>query len=79
MKWKLELDDPLLDQNVISSSFMKLYAATVSTKIQSFQYRLTHKIMGTNSKLYGHDIGPISVTFVNIKKKTIYICSINVK
>ncbi len=36
-KWKLELDDPLLDQNVISSSLMKLYAATVSTKIQSFQ------------------------------------------
>ncbi len=31
---------------------MKRYAATVSTKFQSFQYRLTHKIMGTNSKLY---------------------------
>ncbi len=31
---------------------MKLYAATVSTKIQNFQHRLTHKIMGTNSKLY---------------------------
>ncbi len=31
---------------------MKLYATTVSIKIQNFQYRLTHKIMGTNSKLY---------------------------
>ncbi len=55
-KWKLELDDPLLDQNIISSSFMKLYAATVSTKIQSFQYRLAHTIMGTNSKLYKWDM-----------------------
>ncbi len=51
-KWKLELDDPLLNQNVISSNFVKLCAATVSAKVQSFQYRLTHKIMGTNSKLY---------------------------
>ncbi len=49
-KWKLELDDPLLEQNVISNSFMKLYAAIVSTKIQS--YRLAHKIIETNSKLY---------------------------
>ncbi len=55
-KWKLELDDPLLDKNVISSSFMKIYAATVSTTIQSFQYRPTHKIMGTNSKLYKLDM-----------------------
>ncbi len=51
-KWKLELDDALLHQNIISSSFMKLYADTVSTKIKSFHYRLTHKIIGTNSKLY---------------------------
>ncbi len=51
-KWKLVLHDPLLNQNIISSNSMKLYATTVSTKIQSFQNRLTHKIMGTNSKLY---------------------------
>ncbi len=31
---------------------MKLHAATVSTKIQSFQCRLTQNILGTNSKLY---------------------------
>ncbi len=43
-KWKLELDNPFLDQNVISGSFMKLYTATVSAKVQSFQYRLTHEI-----------------------------------
>ncbi len=35
---------------------MKLYAATASTNIQSFKYRLTHKIMGTNSKLYKWDM-----------------------
>ncbi len=79
-KWTLELDDPLLNQNVISSSFMKLYTTTVSSNIQSFQYRLTHKLMGTNSKLYKWGIRlDNNVIFVNIKKKTIYIYSINVK
>ncbi len=59
---------------------MKPYAAIVSTKIHSFQYRLTHKIMGTNSKLYKWGMRlAINVTFVNIKKKIIKICSIIVK
>ncbi len=61
------------DQNVINNSFMKLYAATVSTKIKSFQYKTTHKIMGTNSKLYKWGMKlDIKCDFCKYKKKIIY-------
>ncbi len=51
-KWQIELDSFEIDADIIMNSFQKLYDSTISTKIRSFQYRLIHRIMGVNSKLF---------------------------
>ncbi len=59
---------------------MKLYDATLSEKLQTFQYRLTYNIMGTNSKLYKWGMRLSNKCgFCKHEEKTTYICFTSVK
>ncbi len=40
------------DENDIQNSLSKLYAASISTKVRSFQFRLLHRILGIKAKLH---------------------------
>ena len=51
-KWELELNNADISEDVLYNSFRKLYATSTSTKIRSFQFRLLHRIMGNNKKLF---------------------------
>jgi hypothetical protein len=53
-KWKeeLQLDEDITDIENMSKCFKQLYASTTSTKIREFQYRLLHRCIGINCKLF---------------------------
>ena len=53
-KWSAELQtaNPNIDMPHLLKSFKMIYKCTESTKIRNFQYRLMHRILGINSKLY---------------------------
>ena len=51
-KWRAELNNGEIDNDFISNSLGKLYAASISTKIRQFQYRLINRIIVTNVHLY---------------------------
>ncbi len=51
-KCKEELNDQSIDSDTLENAFRKIYGATISTRIRSFQFRLNHRILGINEKLY---------------------------
>ncbi len=50
-KWSNELHEDI-DKEFMYNCFSKLYASTSMTKLRSFQFRLLHRIIGINTKLY---------------------------
>ena len=51
IKWSEELSLNV-DQDMIKNAFSKIYTSTISSRIRYFQFRLTHRILGNNSKLF---------------------------
>jgi hypothetical protein len=68
-KWQrdLQMPDQQLDDRLLTRSFRMIYKSTQSTKIRNFQYRLTHRILGINSKL--HDWGIKNSPLCDLCKK----------
>lgn len=50
-KWSNELQVDM-DNDFLHNCFSEIYASSIMTKIRNFQFRLIHRIMGINSKLY---------------------------
>ena len=50
-KWERELSQDITT-DILKKSFKMLYLSSTSTKIRSFQYRILHRCLGINSKLY---------------------------
>ncbi len=62
-----------IDAEAFLNNFQKLYASTIA-KIRCFQYRLVHRIIGTNAKLCRWGIKTvIYVTCVNYKRIHYYL------
>jgi hypothetical protein len=51
-KWQQELETQDINADMLKKSFKMLYSSSTSTKIRSFQYRLLHRSIGINSKLF---------------------------
>ena len=51
-KWGRELGDLDINDDTLYNSFKKLYAASVSTRVRYFQFKLIHRILGNNEKLF---------------------------
>ena len=51
-KWGTELNDNSIDVAFLHNSFCKLYAASVSTHIRNFQFKLIHRLIAINVRLH---------------------------
>ncbi len=51
-KWREEMNDDSIDIDMLENAFQKLYAASISTRLRGFQFRLIHRIIGINEKLF---------------------------
>ena len=51
-KWANELSNETIDMDYLYNCFRKIYAASVSSSIRNFQFRLIHRIIATNSQLH---------------------------
>ena len=45
VKWKEEMNNDSIADAILENAFQKIYAATISTKLRSFQFRLFHTIL----------------------------------
>lgn len=70
-KWKTDLNDDNIDVPFMHNSFGKLYAATISTHIRNFQFKLLHRLVATNAKLHRWGIvGNKNCTFCNVEEES---------